>query len=296
MAEFVFSATHDLYYSTKEPVPIGEVIESLLGLERLVKMAPRALEGLTGVPIDRIEVYVDQLESGSLLEKVVLKLFFKDEQEFEAFFEKVRAKVGNGVARNVLIGAVVSALLLYGVYLLASSSGGNTTNITANNNTIINIGAGEVQLTPEQFKSIVQAAVTDKKELAQAASQIVRPLRRDASAALVIDGNDSLKVTPAVVKETPDSFKVVPDTKVEVMRDVELHVRTTNRDSNRTGWSARLPLKFDHKLKLKLEDHLDPEDIAGKPIIKGDVEIHYVRDAQRNQYAADYITLLNIKE
>ena len=53
--------------------------------------------------------------------------------------------------------------------LLASKfvSGSGQTTITANNNTIINFGAGQVEMTPEMFKTVVETAIKNKKELAE---------------------------------------------------------------------------------------------------------------------------------
>lgn len=295
MAEFVFLATHEVYYSTRDPVPVADVIESLLGLERLIKMTPRALEGLTGVPVDKIEVFVDHLESGSLFERVLIKLFFKDENELDAFLDKVRAKVGDGPARNVLIGAVIASLLYYGAQLVTSAQGGNTTNITANNNTIINIGAGEVQMTPEAFKAIVEAAVTDKKDLAKSSVQILKPARNDPNASITLDDSADLVVPPEVVKDVPASASLGANERVEDMPDAELLIRATNRDSVKTGWSARLPLRFEGRIKLKLADGIDPEEVAGMARVRGDIKIHYRLDPSRNQYVPDFILLLNVK-
>lgn len=63
--------------------------------------------------------------------------------------------------KNLLIVMVVSALVGYGSARLGNPSGQTT--ITANNNTIISLGAGHVALTTDAFRAIVTAAVTDKK-------------------------------------------------------------------------------------------------------------------------------------
>lgn len=294
MAEFVFNATHDVYYSTKTPVPISEVIESLAGLERLIRMTPRALQGLTGIEIDRVEVFVEHLESGSLLETVLIRFFFKDQAGLEAFIDKVRDKVGDGAARNILIGAVIATLLYYGADLLATAKGGATTHITANNNVIINAAAGEVKLTPEMFQAIVQGSVAEKKDLAKSTVQIMKPARADPEAAITFDNNAILVVPADVVREVPSTVDLQPDARVEEMKSAELLIRATNRDSLKTGWTARLPLRFDQKLRLKLSDGIDPEVIAGLATVQGDIQIHYRLDSNRNQYVPDYIVLMRL--
>ncbi|CAI06450.1 hypothetical protein ebA631 [Aromatoleum aromaticum EbN1] len=87
----------------------------------------------------------------------------------------------------VLIGAVVAALVGLGMHFLAAPAGGNTTTITATNNVIMTIGAGETSLSPEQFKSVVEAAVSSRKELASATALVLKPARLDPEASSVSD-------------------------------------------------------------------------------------------------------------
>ena len=110
--QFVFTTTHEIFFSNREPVPIKEIVESLLGIERIVKMCPKALHAITGVPIDHAEVIVEHLESGSLLEKLGIRLVFRNEDELERFVEWVRENVVRkpGVSQVVLIGAVALVL------------------------------------------------------------------------------------------------------------------------------------------------------------------------------------------
>lgn len=292
MTTFTFEATHQLYFSTRNPVPVSDVIESLQGLEKLIRMSPRALQGLTGVEIDHVDVFVEHLESGSLLERVLIRFYFKDEEGLNRFIDKIRAKVGDGVARGMLIGMVLAALLYMGAQTLAESKGGPTTNITANNNVIITAGAGELNITPEMFQAIVRDAITDHKELAKSTVQILKPNRGDTESSLIIDNDTVLSMPADTIREVPTVVEFEPDTRIEDVPSVELLIRATNRDSLNTGWTARLPLRFNQKLKLKLANGIDPELLASQPVVRGDVQIHYRRDSARNQYVPDHLVLL----
>ena len=292
MTAFVFEATHQLYFSTREPVPVSDVIESLQGLEKLIRMSPRALQGLTGVEIDHVDVFVDHLESGSLLERVLIRFYFRDEEGLNRFIDKVRANVGDGVARGMLIGIVLATLLYMGAQLLAESKGGPTTHITANNNVIITAGAGELNITPEMFQAIVRNAITDQKELAKSTVQVLKPNRGDSESSITFDDDSSLSMPAAAIREVPTVVEFEPDTRVEDVPAVELNIRASNRDSLKTGWTARLPLRFDQKLKLKLADGIDPEALASQPVVRGDIQIHYRRDTANNRYVPDHVVLL----
>ena len=295
MSEFVFEATHKVYYSNRDPVPVADVIDSLIGLDKLMRMTPKALEAITGIPIDDIEVFVEHIESGSLWEEMLVRFIFKDEEGLNAFIEKARQTVGDGPVRSVLIGAIVMALMYQASQWMADGSGGQTTNITANNNVIINLGAGEVNMTPEAFSAVVRSAVADRRELAKATQKVLKPLRRDTEASVSFDDNDVLVVTPDVVKEIPIEVEFAPDTRVEDMINAELIVCATNRDSLNSGWVVRLPLRFGQKkLKMKLDDGIDPESIGGKAQLVADVKIHYRRSESSKRYLPDYIELVRV--
>ncbi len=77
--EFSLDVSYKVFYSTKDPVPIDEMVSALLAIERILKRAPRVFSAVTGVPIEKTEVYVQEIVSGSLSEDIIVKLFFKDQ-------------------------------------------------------------------------------------------------------------------------------------------------------------------------------------------------------------------------
>lgn len=296
MADFVFSSSHEVYYSNRELVPIADIIESLQALERIVKMCPGVLEGVTSVPIKRIEVYVEELQSGSLLEKVVVRLFFRSEEELDAFIDKTRDKILQpGMPRNVLIGAVLASLIGYGAVLVANSqkAAGSTT-ITANNNVIINLGAGQVDLTPEVFRAIVESSVTDKKDLAAQSVKFFKPARADSQAAITLDKNDALAFSPAVISATPNKAEFEKQSQVKDLRDVDLHIRATNLDSLKQGWAGLIPGLIDRRVRLQLDPSVNPTDVAGRFQVRADVSIVYKMDKSGKKMEPDYILLREV--
>ncbi len=296
MQQFVLETKHEFYYSNRDAVPIADIIDSLVGIEKLVKLAPGVLEALTGIEIDGVEVFVDTLESGSLLEDVIIKLVFRDQARLDAFLEKVNAKIGDGVARNVLIAAVIAALLGYGAYLLARAMSNSTTTITANNNVIINVGAGEVDLTPEAFKAIVEASVKDKKGLAGSVVKILQPARSDSNASLVLDGNDKLNFSNQVIAATPATLELNRQEKVEHLSDVDLQIRATNLDSKVQGWAGLIPNAVARRVKLVLDANVMPADLAGKFKVRADVSVYYrlAKSGSKSEMVPDHILVREV--
>jgi len=118
-SEFVLEIAHRVHYSNRNEIPIADVVASLLALERVLLRAPKILGLVTSVPIEKAEVFIEDIYTGSLTEDVILKLFFKNQDELDAFLTKIREELGKKkVTRNVLLGA-----LILGIYILDTLAG-----------------------------------------------------------------------------------------------------------------------------------------------------------------------------
>lgn len=94
-------------------------------------------------------------------------------------FAGAHAKIGNGKMRNALVGAVVIGLVGYGLVLATKAMApSNTSHFEANNNTIINIGAGEANISPDRLQAIIESTVTNKKTLAKSSIKTLAPARQ----------------------------------------------------------------------------------------------------------------------
>ena len=67
------------YYESKLPVPIDEIVKSLLALEKLVAKVPLLLGELSGTKIDLHSLKVEKIESGSLKELLEMSISFLSE-------------------------------------------------------------------------------------------------------------------------------------------------------------------------------------------------------------------------
>lgn len=271
MTSFVYTAEHTIHYSTKNPLTILEVIDALKSLEQLLHGVPGVVTGITGIDIAKSEFLIENVQSGSLTETILVKLFFKDEAEFGQFLDKIRE---NGMLRNTIVGAALGGLIAYGIALAVSTNKTQAPNITANNNTIINIGAGEVKLTPEAFQAIVESAVKDKKEHAKAAVNFIAPAKSDPSSAVTISGHNmpEIEFTKEAIAETPEKVVIPANQKIDEYHAKEIIVRATNLDSKKSGWAGKIE-GLTNRVVIELDPTIDESIVFGKSKIKADVTI-----------------------
>jgi len=284
------------YYSTENPVSVKEIIKSLQGWEAIVKQSKDVLASITECKIDGIEVEVELLRTGSLYEDLVIKLIFGSREELEAFVARCHARLGDGALRNTLIFAVVTGLVGYGLYLAAAAmSPDNTPHFEANNNVIINIGAGEANLTPEGLRSVIENSVKNKKALAEGAIKAISPARGDDNASLQIgDGNQKVVIPQETIIKAPTSVVMDPLTKTQDYPDSDIQIRALDLDNPSKGWAAVVPGLIDRRVKLVLDPSLDPASLSGRMSFRGDITVTLKLDSREHEYKPVEIMLRNI--
>lgn len=282
MAAYVYTASHTVYYNTENPVPIAEVIAALQALEGLMKDVPRVIEGITKTDIVRSEIYIEKVESGSLIETVLVKLFFKSDDDLNKFLDKIRE---NGVVRNTIVGVAIGAVAVYGAVLATNAMKGQSPNITANNNTIINIGAGEVKMTPEAFQAIVESAVRDKKGAAENAVKFLAPAKKDPNSSVVIQGEDlpPIEITPAAIAESPKAVDYPKNQKIEDIHQVQIELRAMDRDSKKSGWAGKIT-NMTPRVRIELDPVVNEAEMFGKEKVTADVTLISSVVRGKNEY------------
>lgn len=259
-ALYVYRATHRIVYNTKKPVPIKEVIIALQGLEGLLRPVPAVLSTLTGVEIDGGEFLIQSLETGSLIEEVVVKFFFKDKSRLDAFVEKLGE---SKLMKGAVIAATLAALTAYGLHLAAGLKA--TPTIQATNSVIIQNGAGVLNIAPEAFQAAVDAAaVGNKKGLAESALKLTAPVRADPGSSIAF-GSDAGQQTIqyAAVVEAPAKLDLEANERVEEYTKTRLVIRATNLDSKKNGWAGKLAQR-EERLPIELDPAVSESEIFGR--------------------------------
>ena len=182
-----------IYYSNKEWIPAGEIASSLLALEELIKSSSEVIEKIfPGVIVERVDVYVNELRSDSLWEDLVVKFVFGSQDNFDEQISGFRKKIGMEYLDrhpNVL-GVIIGAMILGSAIVIYDAVSGKESEravIEANNNIIINIGAGEVDIDSEDLKEIISGVIKSNPSITDAAVEVVSPARKNPNARIVIN-------------------------------------------------------------------------------------------------------------
>jgi hypothetical protein len=276
-------AKHKIYYSNRNSIPIKDIADSLLALEELIHQTPDILEALfPGTVIQRVEVSLSELHTGSLWEDVGVKFIFGSQEKMDAFIENARDKMGMEklVSNPQLFTAIIATLILSGgayYYGSTQSKAQEKATIEANNNVIINIGAGMVELSPESFKVLIDGAIKDKQKLSKSAIRIVSPAKSDTEASIVFDDSADIKIDKASVQAMPRSVaEPEREEEIEDFENIEVILRAVDLDSHKRGWAAVLPsIHKTRRVRLQLDPTVDPNHLMEHPRIIGNVTVLY---------------------
>lgn len=309
MSEATLLIEHTIKYTNSKPLTVREVVDSLQALEKIsIHFLPSTLSALSNSDIVSAELFVEGFEEGSFIEKVLVRLAFRDEQELEKFLDSSREKLRDiykripGEDYPVMKGVVVVSAALGALIAVGAVWAISTTKevppasvITLTDNTIIIIGAKSYGQSPEDFLKIVEGvAGHDKKKLAQQSAKILAPAKSEEGASVVLDGNESLTFDNDVVKATPATVDFDPFEITDPHSDVDLEIRATDLDSLNRGWAAIIPGLVERRVKLKLGENIQPDDLAGKFKVRADVEILYRMNNRTKKMEPVQITAIEL--
>ncbi|MFK7699669.1 hypothetical protein [Pseudomonas caspiana] len=308
MSESILLVEHKLRYSNSQPLAVKDVVESLLALNKLsVFFLPKALSDLSDADVIAAELFVEGFEEGSFIQKVLVKLVFKDDEEMNKFLDKVREGgrniyrklpgEGKPVLKAVAVTAVIGALVTVGaVYAISTKTpGASTSSINIVNSNFVVIGAESYEVSPERFAQVIEAtAAVDKKKLAQASAKILAPAKKEEGATVELDGLTEMTVPNSTITEIPDEVDFEPFEIDQPHPDVDIEIRATDLDSSSKGWAAIIRGLVDRRVKLLFSDDVNPEDLAGKFKVRADVEVKFRMSAKSKKMEPVSITVTHI--
>ncbi len=273
MSELLEITTHyQVKYTNRDPVPIEAIVKSLLAYDRLLHLTPAFIEkAYPGIRVVKVNVAVQSLESGSLLEDFAIRYVFKGQDNYDQAKQVFDNMMQDNNALKLVVAAGVGAYISYGVMSGMTNNAPNI-HIENNQNAIITIG-GKVGLTEADIQAVLQD-VPDKKRLAKDAVQVIAPARADSSAGIEVDGFEQLKISPEYIAEAPTEVHIPePQEKTVHHANVDVVIYASDRDKHTSGWAGMVPGIADKRVKFELGDHVDPVKLHGRTRVKADIAI-----------------------
>lgn len=272
---------HSLYYNMGTAVPAEEVAEALLGLSRIVERSPRVLKLLApDISMPKARLYVEKLESGSLAEDIVVAIGFGTKKKMDRTLRAFGKKYGfdlstrAGVIRAILV-ALILAGGIYAYNRYTATAPAPATHIEIKENTIIVAGAKELGMTAEELVKLVDSAVSRKDRLASDAVAVVRPAKRDPKASIQFDGDEKLKIPASTIAAIPNEVRPDKTEETKVHPNVEVHLRALDLDNALSGWAAVVPAITPRRIRLELDDTINPDELYGRKVITASIEAVY---------------------
>ena len=291
------------YFESKEPIPIDEIVASLLGLQKLASKVPILLGNLCHVDheIDLDSLKVSKIESGSLLEVLVMTLLFSsavDKERCVRWLNETRmgkyAKYGLGGLLLLLLAS--ESITLYDTFK-GKGGPGETPSIQANNNILINIGSDATGASTDELRAAIDGALTgDRKKMVRAALDFVRPASGEGRGGLHVGeeatGIEFSHQAATDAPATPD-FRV-KDTEV-AYTSTKLEIRALDRDKVDSGWRGTLPQATGEKrLPLYFAEGLDITKAVTQEAVEADVHVLMSTDFNRGVLVPKSITVTKI--
>ena len=280
--DIVFQVKHDFRYSFDEPILINELVKSLKAYQSLSSsFLPKILNNIFDVKIKGVEIFVSEIERGSLLEKLLLNIMFKDEQACNEFCSKIRTFLGlekhdGHTNMSRLITLIMTALVGVGAYYLFFEKSDKSKQEVINNLiTVINTN-NDTPITGDQIVKIVQNTTNSfKQKTANNVSDIYAPARKYKGNLDLGDGDIRIEpVNTKILQNMPTSVDINYESMDQKFQDIDLQIRATDRDKI-TGWYAVIENIVPKRVRLVLPKDINLNKLANNSKIRANVRIEY---------------------
>lgn len=268
-------------FNTTEPIRVSDIVRSLQALEKIVHQSDKTFSALTNSEIESVELLIDRIESGSIIEKIILKLTFKTEENFERFLENthdwLKGQCREQPVRTSIVGLAIGGMIAYGFYHLGGQSASDKVTVSGNYNTVIVNGAGQLGISEEQFKHALEVNKSQQKTLTKNAVEFAQVAKTENGAIAIEIGADGKGITlpESVVEAIPTKApKAEIEVKYQEMPKAVLNIRTLDRD-NYNGWTAYIEGFFTKRVRLEIPNTADLNVLSKQESVIADVVLHY---------------------
>ncbi|MCM2463463.1 hypothetical protein HGO40_23835 [Pseudomonas sp. CG7] len=271
---YIVETSYSFKYTTKDPVPIPDVIDSLKAMERLIKRTPIFLEKrFDTLKITETEVFVERLESGSLDLDFIVRFFCKTDERTER--AKAIAKElleEKGVVRDI-VALGVGSLLTIGAFQILSPGTSATPSPTINAYQSVVFQAGrDLGFDEAALKEAIKK-VPDQKTLGKDAFNVLKPATQDKKATIEVPIS-SLNIERDLIDKLPAEYEAPqPSERSTSYKNVEIIIDASDRHNRDKGWAGSVTGVIENRTKIHLDESIDPASLHGRTKIKANIEI-----------------------
>lgn len=274
-------------YLTEGSVPIRDIIESLQGTDTVLQEMSRLLPHfIDGLQVEKLEIKVREVAQESPLREVFLVALFL------AFQKQLEEEVPNLITDatgiiisdrfDTIVTVVALIVVFYGVGAIKDLVTGNGP-----------AGAAEVQLssliselstatgkTENSIREVLAKRYGEKamwRRLANATSRFFAPSKRQESAPVEVNNR---RFDHDLIQEIPAEYLVEDASDAHLSRNFQnarLELHAQDRDHSGRGWAAIIREISESRIRLKLMDDVNAEEVWGHDIVNGDVTVIYDR-------------------
>jgi len=267
-------------YQTENPVPIPEIVDSLLALQLVLEEAGRNLElFVPGLTVEDVSIRVQEISHGSLKELLLIGLFASFQEDLERdlpalVYELTGVEMPENTHTLLTILALVA--IVYGADFIKQAvvDGLRDGPVRQWKKALIADLANATGRSADDVERVLDQRYQKKgriKQLADASVRFFRPSKRQGDAAILVGDK---RIEPRFISDTSDDFQIEEAAKAEKSRKhygvrLQIHQKDIDRDS--AGWAAVADGLHPKRLPMRLVDGVTAEQIWGEDEIIGDV-------------------------
>jgi hypothetical protein len=280
------SAVQSLYYSNERGLEVEDVADSLLAFKALLERTPDLLAGLfPTISVQSVSITVESVSAGSLLEDLLVKIVWGNQEELSKDTEKLRTTLNlrELLQNKMFLAALLFAMVLTGgLYTLKKNNAPESQRqvIQGNQNNVVVIASQLSGLPSDAIADAVTSAVTNNPAIAKEATRLVNPAKREEGASITAGRGSDVAISPEAVRAMPAPVQTDEEVdSIEDMSNVEVQIRAVDLDSTKRGWAAIVPVLGDRRIKVHLDLGVDPNRLMAKKAIRADVTVVFRREA-----------------
>lgn len=281
MAEIRLPLT--ITYDTKGVTPVADVIEALKATDSFAKDAISLLPSLIdGLQIEKSSLNVRILSQESPLKEIFLVslfLAFQDDlqREVPPMLEDI-LNISVSDRYDTIVTVLFLVVVFYGAGLAIDAVKKTATASLPKGKyqELLGILSAETDKSIEDVEKIIAAKFqkpTTAMKLVNQAKKLFLPSQRENNVPVTFDRD---VIDSETIREIPYAGKAEKPTdfdRYEPHNEVELEIHAMDRDKAATGWAAVAPSISEKRLKLRVMEPIEPEELWGQDQLVADIVV-----------------------